>query len=353
MNRVYLILLHQILPLMISKNISLKEYNTFGLDYNADMLITFNSEDELITTLKENEIFNTSYLIVGGGSNLLFTENFRGTILHSHIGGIKIEESHPEYIIVSAGAGVIWDRFIEWCVVNGYGGLENLSSIPGTVGATPVQNIGAYGIEVKDSILKVRTISLKDFSIREFSNNECKFSYRNSIFKNTHKGCYFVTRVYFQLKTNQIIKTDYGSLNEEIKKLGPVSLRNIRQAVINIRTNKLPDPEKLGNAGSFFKNPVVKKDIADSIIEKYPDIPFYSDQSGDIKFAAGWMIDKCGWKGKRIGNAGVHEKQALVIVNYGNAKGKEIFNLSEDIRKSVLDKFGIKLEREVEVIGSI
>lgn len=338
---------------MILRNVSLKKYNTFGLDYQTDCMIRVRTEKEAISLLKDHKLLYNPLFILGGGSNLLFTSDFIGTILHPEIAGIKIEVRHPEYAIVSSGAGVNWDKLVEWSVNNGYGGLENLSLIPGMVGATPVQNIGAYGVEVKDIVEKVRTVSIKDGSITEFSNNDCLFEYRNSIFKSEIKGKYLITRVYYKLTTRPLLKPDYASLNDEIEKLGKATLKNVRQAVINIRRSKLPDPEITGNAGSFFKNPLVSSSAAEFLKTRYPQMPVYEDQSGGTKLAAGWLIDQSGWKGKRIGDAGVHDKQALVLVNYGNATGKDIFELSEKIKESVSEKFGVELEREVEVVGTI
>lgn len=338
---------------MIYKDISLKKYNTFGLDYKTDNLITIKTEEEAISILKDSGKINQPLFVIGGGSNLLFTDDYKGTLLHSDIESIMVDEEHPEYVIVSAGSGVNWDKFVEWCVNNGYGGLENLSLIPGSVGASPVQNIGAYGVEAKDSIEKVRVVSIRNGSITEFNKDNCRFRYRNSIFKCELKSIYLVSRVYFRLTTHPLLKLDYGSLNSEISKLGDVTIKNVRQAVINIRRNKLPDPDVLGNAGSFFKNPVIENTHATVLRKRFPEMPYYEDTGGKIKLAAGWLVDQCGWKGKRIGDAGIHEKQALVLVNYGNATGKEIFDLSEKIKHSVSDKFGIELEREVEVIGSI
>jgi UDP-N-acetylmuramate dehydrogenase len=338
---------------MIFKNISLKSYNTFGLNYTAEFLISVKSESELVQILKDKGYVKKPIMILGGGSNLLFTGNFHGTIIRPEIGGMHIDEENSDSVLVSSGAGVNWDSLVEWTVDHGFWGLENLSLIPGTVGASPVQNIGAYGVEVKDLISKVKTICISDGSTRIFSNNECEFGYRSSIFKNKLKGKYLITNVYFNLTNNPSIKPDYGSLNLETEKTGEVTLKNIRQAVINIRKSKLPDPEIIGNAGSFFKNPVVCNSIAGSLKKEYPGLPVYEDPSGGIKLAAGWLIDQCGWKGKRIGDAGVHDKQALVLVNYGKATGKEIFDLSEKIKKSVSEKFSIELEREVEVVGSI
>jgi UDP-N-acetylmuramate dehydrogenase len=232
----------------------------------------------------------------------------------------------------------------------GFSGLENLSGIPGNVGAVPVQNIGAYGAEAKDTIIKVRTICTADGSVRIFNNEECEFGYRNSFFKAAGKGKYLVTRVFFRLALNHEPNLSYGLLKEEVSKMGLPTLKNIRNAVINIRHSKLPDPEVIGNAGSFFKNPVISRTSADKLLKANPKMPSYDDPTGGKRLAAGWLIEQCGWKGKKAGEAGVHEKQALVLVNHGKATGKEIFDLSEEIKRSVLKKFGVELEREVEVI---
>jgi UDP-N-acetylmuramate dehydrogenase len=334
----------------VYKNISLKKYNTFGLDYTTDYLVSVDTEEKAIKFLAEKKTEKTLLQIIGEGSNILFTGDFKGTILHPAIEGIGVEDAYPEYVIVSAGAGVKWDTFVEWSVSKGFGGLENLSLIPGSVGASPVQNIGAYGVEVKDSIEKVRAISVLDGTIREFSNQECNLGYRDSIFKNRLKGMYLITRVYYRLIIRPLFNLGYGSLKEEVKILGAVSLSNVRQAVINLRKKRIPDPEKIGNAGSFFKNPIVDRSFFDNLKKDYPDMPDYSGPSGSRKLAAGWLIDKCGWKGKQLGNAGVHSGHSLILVNSGNASGREILDLSEAIKKSVFKKFGIILDREVEVI---
>ena len=340
---------------MIYKNIPLKKYNTFGLDYFAECMIRIKTEKEAITLFNGIVDLKKPLLILGSGSNILFTRDFKGTILYPEIKGIKIEEEVPDNrnVIVSAGAGINWDDFVSWSVNKGFGGIENLSMIPGKVGATPVQNIGAYGVEVKDRIVKVKTININDGSIRVFSNNECEFAYRSSIFKNIEKSKYLVTRVYYRLTINPSLNLSYESLKEEVNKLGAETLINVRQGVINIRQNKLPDPEIIGNAGSFFKNPVVESSVALNLKNEYPDIPVYKDQEGYMKLASGWLIERCGWKGERRGDAGVHNKQALVLINCGKATGMEIYNLSEEIRKSVHKKFGVDLEREVEIIGVI
>ena len=337
---------------MILRNISLKQYNTFGLDYKAGCFAELRSEEEAVDFLRDKKQYPEPLLILGEGSNILFTGDYKGTVIHAKIEGIKVEQQNDRLSAVSAGSGVKWDHFVEWCVKKGYYGVENLSLIPGLVGAAPVQNIGAYGMEVKDTITKVRAIDIGGGSVRQFTNEECQFSYRNSIFKKDLRNKFFITKVYFKLGIIPSFNLRYDLLEEEVNKAGAISLRNVRQAVINIRKRKLPDPKVYGNAGSFFKNPVLSIPEAEKIIAKYPQIPHYPDDSGGIKLAAGWLIDRCGWKGKRIGNAGVHEMQALVLVNFGNATGKEIYDLSEKIRESVLEKYGIALEREVEIIGS-
>ena len=336
---------------MIYDSISLKKFNTFGLSVRADRMATFKLEENAMHFFRQHKGSGEVYLVLGMGSNLLFTGDFHGTIIHPEMEGISLEGKKGDEVIVSAGAGEIWDKLVESTVNNGMGGLENLSLIPGLVGATPVQNIGAYGAEVKNTIEKVRAISIEDGSIREFTNKECNFGYRDSIFKGELKGKYLITRVYFRLSTKPKLCLEYGSLKEEINKLGSTSLGNVRKTVIKTRQNKLPDPAHIGNAGSFFKNPVTDNAFVDNLRTKYPKLPVFKDSSGGMKLAAGWLIEQCGWKGKRIGDAGVHERQALVLVNYGSATGRELFDLSELIKKSVSEKFGIDLEREIEVVG--
>jgi UDP-N-acetylmuramate dehydrogenase len=337
----------------IYKNVPLKIYNTFGLEYIADRMIHIRTDAEAKALFSKNISRKKPLFILGSGSNILFTGDFKGTILRPEFGGIKIEGEDGENVLISAGAGVIWDKLVEWTVNNGLSGLENLSHIPGTTGATPIQNIGAYGVEVSNSIEKVSTICIDDGSARVFSNTECEFGYRSSIFKKREKGRYLITKVYYKLTINPLLNLSYGSLKEEVHRLGNETLKNVRQAVINIRRAKLPEPETIGNAGSFFKNPVVHSTFAENLQKEYPSIPVFNDHNGFVKLAAGWMIDQCGWKGKRTGDAGVHDKQALVLVNYGKASGKEIYNLSEAIKKSVNEKFGVELEREVEIVGAI
>jgi UDP-N-acetylmuramate dehydrogenase len=334
------------------EKISLKRFNTFGLDYKADKLVSVRSEEEASQKVKNGDFTRGENLIIGGGSNLLFISDFHGTIIHPEIDGIFSEVRDKASVTVSAGAGVTWDRLVEWCVVHELAGIENLSHIPGSTGATPVQNIGAYGVEIKDRIRHVTAVSLDSGEVREFTTGDCQFGYRDSIFKRELRNKYLITGVSLNLSRDPQFKLDYGFLKAETAEIGEITLKNIRRAVINIRSRKLPDPATLGNAGSFFKNPVVTAQKADEIKNNYPLVPVYDDPEGGKKLAAGWLVEQCGWKGKRIGDAGVHEKQALVLVNYGNAKGIDIFNLSEMIRKSVSEKFGVDLQREVEVIGS-
>jgi len=335
---------------MIYENVSLRRFNTFGLNVRADHLATFKLEDNAIHFFRQHKGSDQNYLVLGRGSNVLFTGDFHGTVIHPEMDGITLEGKKGNDVIVSAGAGVLWDRLVESTVNNGLGGLENLSLIPGQAGAAAIQNIGAYGAEVKDTIDKVRAISLADGSVREFTNGECKFGYRDSIFKRELRGKYLITKVFFRLSTHPKLSLEYGSLKDEVSKLGSMSLGNVRKIVINTRQSKLPDPEMIGNAGSFFKNPVTNESVVDELKVRYPKLPVFRDHSGGMKIAGGWLIEQCGWKGRRIGDAGVHDKQALVIVNHGNATGKELFDLSEQIRKSVAEKFGITLQREVEII---
>ncbi|MCU0362907.1 MAG: UDP-N-acetylmuramate dehydrogenase [Bacteroidales bacterium] len=338
---------------MILKNVSLKEYNTFGLRYNTDYLFIPESEDEAAEFLAGGRKADYPLLVIGKGSNLLFTSDFNGTILIPGLRGIEIENSDSDLSIVGCAAGELWDDLVEWTSERGLGGLENLSLIPGTVGASAVQNIGAYGAEVKNYIIRVKALSLEDGTVKYFDNDECRFAYRSSIFKSYGKGLYLITKVWFRLSCNSIPDLSYGSLREEVSRIGGPTIQNTRKAVIAIRQAKLPDPARTGNAGSFFKNPVIPAWQAETLKQTYRTLPVYPDSPGYVKIAAAWLIEQCGWKGSRKGDAGVHDRQALVLVNYGNASGKDIYELSEEIRESVLGKFGVNLEREVELVGTI
>jgi UDP-N-acetylmuramate dehydrogenase len=333
----------------IKQNISLKPYNTFGIDVNAKAFIVVNNIGELKEVLTGND---ESILILGGGSNILFTKNFNGIAIKNNLSGISIIEEDNESVYLKVGAGEIWHDFVLFCIENNYAGVENLSLIPGNVGASPMQNIGAYGVEVKDFITEVEVFDLRDYSIKTFTNSECKFGYRSSIFKTTEKGNYFITAVTYRLNKQAQINTSYGAIEKELQRMDIIlpTIKDVSNAVISIRSSKLPDPKEIGSSGSFFKNPIVSEEQKNKIVEDYPDAPNYLQPDDSFKMAAGWLIEKCGWKGKRINNYGVHDKQALVLVNYGSAKGDDIFKLSEDIIESVGNRFGIVLEREVNIL---
>ena len=331
----------------IRENCSLKEHNTFGMDVKADRMVEWSTPDELKAVLKDLE---RPILMIGGGSNLLFMDDFRGTVLHSTVNSIDVLGYTDDHIHVRVGSGVVWDDFVAWCTVNGYWGVENLSAIPGEVGASAVQNIGAYGVEAKDVIETVQTICLADGSERDFSNAECCYGYRQSIFKNELKGQYAVAYVIFNLSKTPQPRLGYGALEQEVERLGGPSLENIRQAVTAIRAGKLPDPKVLGNAGSFFMNPVISEQDFNRIKGIYPDVPSYPAPDGKIKVPAGWLIEKSGWKGRSLGPAAVYDKQALVLVNRGGATGADIKLLADTIIGDVAGKFGIILSTEVNYI---
>ena len=327
-------------------NYSLLNHNTFGMDVEAKRFVEYDSEEELIGLLPSLE---SKYLHIGGGSNLLFRGNFDGTILHSVIKGIEIQENCGEYVLVRVGAGVVWDDFVAWTVERGWGGIENLSLIPGEVGASAVQNIGAYGVEAKDVIAQVKAIHLKTGEKRSFLTDECCYAYRQSIFKNELKGQYAITYVTYKLKVRPTLKLSYGNMKALLEKKN-VTVSDVRQFIIDTRNAKLPDPKVLGNAGSFFMNPVVSRDKFLEIQKDYPQLPYYEVENG-VKIPAGWMIEQCGWKGKSLGKAGVHEKQALVLVNLGGASSEEIVTLCNAVCKDVKETFGIDIHPEVNFIN--
>lgn len=333
----------------IQQNISLKNYNTFGIDVLAKRFISIESVYQLQQLLKkEKNIF-----LISGGSNMLLTRDIEKLVVHINIQGISLDHEDENYVYLTVNAGENWHDFVLWCVNNNYGGIENLSLIPGNVGTCPIQNIGAYGVEVKDTITKVEAIELETGKLIQFSNAQCKFGYRNSIFKNEVKGKYIISSVSFKLtKKGHKLNTSYGAIETELasKNIVQPDLTDISEAVIAIRKSKLPDPKEIGNSGSFFKNPVISKNDFSLLMEEYPNIPSYTVSETEIKVPAGWLIEKAGFKGKRYGNYGVHEKQALVLVNYGDASGKEIHQLAQKIRQTILEKFKISLEIEVNVI---
>jgi UDP-N-acetylmuramate dehydrogenase len=330
----------------------LRKHNTFGINATARFYFEFTETEDLegfwTTT---TDWTNSPVLILGQGSNMLFVNDFPGLVISPNVPGIKIAHEDRNNIWLEVGSGVIWDDLVEYAVFNGWGGIENLSLIPGKVGAAAVQNIGAYGMEIQNLIESVTGFDLETRTEYTLEASECQYAYRDSIFKNQLKDRFIITRVVFKLDKFPDFILNYGDLKAETEKLGNISLRNIRKAVIGIRESKLPDPKVFGNAGSFFKNPVVESSLAEQLLAENPKMPHYPAQEGYTKLAAGWLIEQCGWKGFRRNDAGVHEKQALVLVNYGNATGKEIYDLSEEIRNSVQEKFSVELDREVNVIG--
>lgn len=336
---------------MLHRKISLKSYNTFGLDVKANYFFDYASVHELVDFLSETDLKEKNTLFLGGGSNVLFTKDFEGLILYSKIVGKELVYEDHDFVYLRVGAGEDWDHFVDWTVEHGYGGIENLSLIPGHVGASPVQNIGAYGVEAKDVIDVVEAVHFETGKISKFLNEDCQFAYRDSVFKNELKGKYIITRVTFRLTKKPKFKLDYGAVLKHLEtNYGKPSLDKVRKTIIEIRESKLPDPEKLGNAGSFFKNPVVSEEKYTSLNGIYPDMPFYK-LDGGVKIPAAWLIDQCKLKGFKMGGAQVHTKQPLVLVNNGNASADDIVALAHHVRHTVKEKFGIALNPEVNFIG--
>jgi UDP-N-acetylmuramate dehydrogenase len=339
--------------LSFSENISLKPYNTFGIDAKARWFTEIHTIEDLQEIYKSADFQQMPKLILGGGSNVLFSKNFEGLVMLMQIKGIQKVAEDEKYIWLKAGAGENWHQFVLYAVENNLGGIENLSLIPGTVGAAPIQNIGAYGTEVREVIESVEIFSPETQQLQILSNQQCHFGYRDSIFKNEYKGRFFITSVTFRLLKNPVkFNIAYGDIQKtlEIMNISQPNLKAISNAVIQIRQSKLPDPQQVGNAGSFFKNPEIPKNQFDSLKKVYPDLPGYVVSDTVMKVPAGWLIEQTGWKGRRIGEAGVHDRQALVLVNYGNATGEAIMTLAMQIRQSVQDKFSIILNPEVNFI---
>ncbi len=336
----------------IEKNISLKPFNTFNVDVKAKQFAEVNNLLELKEILSNKDFNSENKLILGGGSNILFTKDFDGIVIKLSNSEIEVLTETDDSILIQVDAGVEWDSFVKYTIDNGLSGIENLSSIPGNVGAAPIQNIGAYGVEVKDFIESVNVILMDSFEEKTLSNAECNFDYRNSIFKNELKNKFVITSVVFQLSKDSIINLTYAPLKNYFagKNESEITSRNIRDVVISIRESKLPDPNKIGNAGSFFKNPIITIDKYEKLKAQYSDLNGYPESDSKVKISAGWLIEKCGLKGKRIGDVGVHEKQALVIVNYGNATGVEIVEFSKMIQNEVENKFNIKIINEVNIL---
>ncbi len=327
-------------------NFSLKEFNTFGIDVKAKKFISVTSIYELKQVLKENK----EYFLIGGGSNMLLTKNIEKTVIHLNLKGLIVNNENSDTVEVTGMAGENWHEFVLWCIQQNYGGLENLSLIPGNVGTSPIQNIGAYGVEIKDNLLFVEALHVKTLEIERFSNSDCEFGYRDSIFKNKLKDQYVITSVTFKLtKRNHKTNTSYGAIQELLTDIKYPTLTDISNAVIAIRKSKLPDPKKIGNSGSFFKNPIINYEAFKKLQYKYPKVPFYKISDAFVKIPAGWLIEQAGFKGQQFGNAGVHNKQALVLVNYGNATGLEIFDIAQKIQKEIFTLFNITLEIEVNI----
>ena len=321
------------------------------MDVKASVFIEYISVDELKQILLKENLSGKPWLHIGGGSNLLFTGDYDGVILHSAIKGYEVVEDTDEYVYVRVGAGEVWDDFVAYAVSQGWYGAENLSLIPGEVGASAVQNIGAYGMEAKDLIVKVEALEVATGKECTFTNADCRYAYRESIFKKEWKGKYIITHVTYRLGKHEAFHLEYGNVKGELEKSGcELTLQNVREVIIRIRETKLPDPKIQGNAGSFFMNPVIPRMQYESLLAKYPDMPHYKVDEEWVKVPAAWMIDRCGWKGKRIGNAGVHDKQALVLVNCGGATGQEVIALSQRIQQSVFKTFGVAIVPEVNFI---
>lgn len=336
--------------MQVQENFSLKRYNTFGIDVIAHRFATFSSADELAQLLQLTG--GTPFMILGGGSNMLLTKNIDGWVLKNEVAGIEKVNEDDDFVYIKAGAGENWHRFVLHCIDHHWAGLENLSLIPGNVGASPMQNIGAYGVEIKDVFHELTAFHVKEHSLHKFSLAECEFGYRESVFKRKYKGQFVILDVTYRLRKKPVFNISYGAIGDELSKMGitELNIRAISDAVIRIRSSKLPDPAQIGNAGSFFKNPSIPSSRYETLKQQFPAIVGYPNADGTVKLAAGWLIEQCGWKGYRKGDAGVHAKQALVLVNYGNATGEEIYQLSGEVMKSVKEKFGVELEREVNTI---
>jgi UDP-N-acetylmuramate dehydrogenase len=332
----------------ITENISLRPFNTFGIDVSAHYFSSFSTQEELAELLT---VTPAAPFILGGGSNILFTRDIDGLVLKNEIPGIDLIHEDDEYLYVRSGAGENWHAFVLYCLERGWAGVENLSLIPGNVGAAPMQNIGAYGVEIKDVFHELEAYDMNEQKVYTFTLNDCEFGYRESVFKRKYRDRFVILNVTFRLRKQPVFHTSYGAIREELDKMRvrTLSINAISQAVIRIRSSKLPDPKQIGNAGSFFKNPTISSERFIALQAIFPTIVGYP-AGGGVKLAAGWLIEQCGWKGFRRGDAGCHARQALVLVNYGNATGREIYELSEEIVVSVEKKFGVVLEREVNIL---
>ncbi|QEC43914.1 UDP-N-acetylmuramate dehydrogenase [Pseudobacter ginsenosidimutans] len=338
--------------MQIQENISLRQYNTMGIDARARQFSTFGTLDTLQELTALSDDGSLAKLVLGGGSNILLTRNFDGLVMKNELMGIELVSETDTHYYVKAGAGENWNQFVQYSIGRNWAGLENLSLIPGNVGASPMQNIGAYGVEIRDVFEELEAFHLKDKKVVTFTNNDCEFGYRESVFKGRYRDQFVILNVTYRLNKTPKFNTSYGAIEQELERMGvkELSIRAIADAVIHIRSSKLPDPAKIGNAGSFFKNPSVPATQYEQLKQNFPGIVGYANPDGSVKLAAGWLIEQCGWKGFRRGDAGCHEKQALVLVNYGNASGAEIYELSTEIMDSVQERFGVVLEREVNIV---
>ena len=338
--------------LQIQENVSLKNFNTFGIDVFAKYFVEISHADELRELFSDPQWLQTERLVLGGGSNMLFKKDFDGLVIRMNIRGIDHRISHNEVVVV-AGAGEVWNDLVNYCVAHEYAGLENMSLIPGSVGASPIQNIGAYGVELQDVFLTCNAFEIASGTFKTFTKEDCRFGYRDSVFKAEIKGQYIIVSVKFHLSLVPDTKLHYGAIKDELAKreITSPTIKDVSEVVSHIRVSKLPDPSTIGNAGSFFKNPVIPIDEFKAIQSYFPEIVNYPAGDGEIKLAAGWMIEQCGWKGKVVGNTGTWKNQALVLVNHGGATGEEVYSLSSQIIDSVYSKFGVTLEREENIIG--
>lgn len=348
--------------MQVEKSKSLRAYNTFGIDVSARYFAEITNVEDIRQLMGKDIFKENELLVLGGGSNILFTQDVNALVLKNSIPGISVVKEDEKFVWVRSGSGENWHGLVLWCIENNYGGIENLSLIPGLAGAAPMQNIGAYGVEVKDVLETVEALHVESGELRQFTNAQCRFGYRESIFKHEAKGKYIITGITLRLQktdeqgTGYIFKTSYGDIKNQLAEKGVyhLSLRSVSDAIISIRNSKLPNPAEIGNAGSFFKNPVIGKLQYEQLVARYPLMPNYPATSEDgtdvYKIPAGWLIEQCGWKGKRVGSTGSHVRQALVLVNYGGATGGEILALSKQIQQSVMDKFGIGIETEVNIV---
>ena len=336
----------------ISANISLKPYNTFGIDASAKYFTSVQSIQNIIELLQSSEYKNNEHLILGGGSNLLLTKDVNALVIKNDLKGIEIVTENNDSVFVKCAAGEVWHEFVMWSIHHNYGGLENLSLIPGCTGASPMQNIGAYGVEIKDTFYELEAIHTQTGELKTFSKADCEFAYRESVFKRQFKNQFIITSVTFQLSKVPTFHVEYGAIKQELDAMNvsELNIKAISQAVINIRSSKLPNPKEIGNAGSFFKNPEVTNEVYERLKHEFPNLVAYPLENSHYKLAAGWLIEQSGLKGYRVGDAGVHKLQALVLVNYGTATGNEIYNLSTHVLQTVKAKFGVDLEREVNII---